>query len=812
MTTMGNDTRPRSHNDLRWSAALNADNLTLSKDGVADDTYDITGRTVNQFCAALATGNYAWSVRGCLVRGTVDTVAGTVTLGLTDAGFGPGHSDTVTSRTITGVTNPYVFLLQDALVVAQLGAADANFGDSRVTVACKAMVTFGAKEIPGDAHGAQYAALSWTGGPIRTDHVNQELLVLYDNFRYYRKYNGIASTTSSVARRFTILVSRPDNTDCMFVGTAETAWDENGLRPPYWEYPAEGEPTLTVDLGGGNNELWQPGSDNIYTSNNGGMTLTVAEARTATTLMGGTINSLSRVYGPECGVTFEKPYLLPFLHLTPVGQAVFVSETLGTALPIPDNTTTNQVMVPDDATGHKLRTNRITRREPFFALALRMENFFSGDRISDDADMNLNTNLLWHGNILNVKAAGNMATGPVTLTLNGQTILLAMCESLSFREGSVYIMRRATGDDVSMGNGFVGHELQQIGFSRYIRAVYALVGQGAGAQLKTVALSSDATNRVLYANYSIARYLGGPDGIQARFAMLRALTAKAGVFSPLNIVSTAFPHVASRGSDEPSLVRSPYALWTALSAETYIGNGGYLGLRYTGAGWPLLEAENVFGPSPHSEAALEGVVNLEVAQLTASGTVQRTFVSEAQRPAVPIQPDPPYSVSFGVANTVYGAAIHAAQVMRDLADDAGTVTFAATHSQAMFGYNQNDTDRFINAFPEGVNLMDYWYGIHSFKSFDALPGIETENFPMLFNLVVAAVVNSGGSGGSSGGIVAFLLSLLSTLRVQLSSGFGLARTGIAVGGAVQGTRPTATPSFSAGRRGVGQIGRPVRWR
>ena len=155
--------------------------------------------------------------------------------------------------------------------------------------------------------------------------------------------------------------------------------------------------------------------------------------------------------------------------------------------------------------------------------------------------------------------------------------------------------------------------------------------------------------------------------------------------------------------------------------------------------------------------------------------------------------------------------------MRDLANDAGTVTFAATHSRAMFGYHQNsnDTEYLINAFPEGVNFMEYMYGIHSFKSFDALPGIETENFPMLFNLVVAAVVNSGssgGSGGSSGSIVAFLLSLLSTLRVQLSSGFGLARTSIAVGGAVGGTRPTATPSFSAGRRGVGQIGRPVRWR
>jgi len=207
------------------------------------------------------------------------------------------------------------------------------------------------------------------------------------------------------------------------------------------------------------------------------------------------------------------------------------------------------------------------------------------------------------------------------------------------------------------------------------------------------------------------------------------------------------------------------------------------------------------------------VINLEVAQLTASGTVQRTFVSEAQRPPASLRPEHPYSVSFGVMSTAspFAAAVHAAQVMRDLANDAVTVTFAATHSQATFGFNI-DLELFISAFPEGVNFMDFEYGIHSFKSFDALPGIEIENFPMLFNLVVAAVVNSGGSGGSSGSIVAFLLSLLSTLRVQLSSGFGLARTSIAVGGAVGGTRPTATPSFSAGRRGVGQIGRPVRWR
>jgi len=179
MTTLGNGTCPRSHNDLGWSAALNADNLVLSKDGVADVIYDITGRTVNQFCAALATGNYAWSVRGCLVRGVVNIATGTVTLDVTDAGFGPDYSDTETSRTITDVTNPYVFLLEDALVVAQRVSADVNLGDSRVVVSCKAMVTFGAKEIAGDAHVARYAALSWIG-----DH------------------NGVLTTMSKMPRRY----------------------------------------------------------------------------------------------------------------------------------------------------------------------------------------------------------------------------------------------------------------------------------------------------------------------------------------------------------------------------------------------------------------------------------------------------------------------------------------------------------------------------------------------------------------------------------------------------------------------------------
>jgi len=201
MTTLGNGTCPRSHNDLGWSAALNADNLVLSKDGVADVIYDITGRTVNQFCAALATGNYAWSVRGCLVRGVVNIATGTVTLDVTDAGFGPDYSDTETSRTITDVTNPYVFLLEDALVVAQRVSADVNLGDSRVVVSCKAMVTFGAKEIAGDAHVARYAALSWIGDHIGT-YVIQALRVFDMDTFDYRNHNGVLTTMSKMPRRY----------------------------------------------------------------------------------------------------------------------------------------------------------------------------------------------------------------------------------------------------------------------------------------------------------------------------------------------------------------------------------------------------------------------------------------------------------------------------------------------------------------------------------------------------------------------------------------------------------------------------------
>jgi len=143
-----------------WLAKLSDDTLTLSKVGKVDVTFNVAGCTVNSIGKTLSTGDYAWSVRGCLVRGTVDTIAATVILDLSGVGL-TGDDATVA---LTGLTAPCVIQMSELLMVGrytgpvdECSAVEPN--DKCSAVEIQAFVDLGEKETAGDAYMATFKIL-----------------------------------------------------------------------------------------------------------------------------------------------------------------------------------------------------------------------------------------------------------------------------------------------------------------------------------------------------------------------------------------------------------------------------------------------------------------------------------------------------------------------------------------------------------------------------------------------------------------------------------------------------------------------------